>query len=144
MNRKTLVLLALSPLLATACSQPQPPAATPAAVAPAAAAPALETPPPLAPDAAVPAPPDDSAAADAPSKFACKSGKTVEATYPTTETATVVYDGKTIAMKIAVSGSGARYTGDGLEWWTKGNEGTMSKLLPDGTSGDIIENCTTG
>lgn len=48
-------------------------------------------------------------------------------------------------MRIAVSGSGARYVSDGLEWWTKGSgagaAGTLFRHLADGTSGEIIESC---
>ena len=34
-------------------------------------------------------------------------------------------------LKIAISASGARYTGDGLQWWTKGvDQGQLSPLAP--------------
>lgn len=77
--------------------------------------------------------------------YACESGKQVAATYPTTETARVRYQGQEHQMQIAISGSGARYVSDTLEWWTKGSEtGAMGTLLThqaDGTSGDVLENC---
>ncbi|MGV8923351.1 MAG: MliC family protein, partial [Thermomonas sp.] len=43
------------------------------------------------------------------------------------------------------SGSGARYVGSDLEWWTKGSgsgsEGTLLRHQADGTSGEIVESC---
>ncbi len=68
------------------------------------------------------------------------------AIYTSTRSATVQYRGKTYDMHIAVSGSGARYVGDDLEWWTKGNgigsEGMLLQHNVDGSTGDIIELCT--
>ena len=89
--------------------------------------------------------PQEPAAASA-FTYACESGQTVTAAYPTTDTATVQYQGRTYDMIIAISGSGARYVGGGLEWWTKGSgpgsEGTMLRHLANGTSGEILEFCT--
>jgi membrane-bound inhibitor of C-type lysozyme len=77
--------------------------------------------------------------------YQCKSGKTIAATYNSTDSARVQYEGTTYDLHIAVSGSGARYVGDELEWWTKGSgkgsEGTLFQHMDDGTSGDIIERC---
>jgi membrane-bound inhibitor of C-type lysozyme len=77
--------------------------------------------------------------------YQCKSGEAIAATYSSADSARVQYEGNTYNLKIAVSGSGARYVGDGLEWWTKGSgvgsEGTLFKHMDDGTSGDIIELC---
>lgn len=72
----------------------------------------------------------------------CESGAIVKASYPFNETATVQYQGKTYSMQLAVSADGARYTGEQLEWWVRAGEGTLSHLLADGTSGDIMESCT--
>ncbi|MDN5849460.1 MAG: MliC family protein [Nitrococcus sp.] len=78
--------------------------------------------------------------------YRCKSGETVSTTYPSTDSATVQYKGMGYKMHIAVSGSGARYVGGGLEWWTKGTgAGALGLLLrhqSDGTSGAIMERCT--
>ncbi|MFA7522861.1 MAG: MliC family protein [Halothiobacillaceae bacterium] len=78
--------------------------------------------------------------------YRCESGETIAATYPTTDSATVRYQGSSYNMEIAVSASGARYVGGGLEWWTKGSgpgsEGTLFRHLADGSSGEIIERCT--
>ncbi len=77
--------------------------------------------------------------------YQCESGQTVQASYPTNDTATVEYDGQTLPMTIAVSGSGARYVGDELEWWTKGSgpgsEGTLFRHNGDDTTGDLVEQC---
>lgn len=77
--------------------------------------------------------------------YRCKSGETIAATYPSTDSATVQYKGIKYNMQIAVSGSGSRYVGGELEWWTKGSgpgsEGTLFRHMADGTSGEIIELC---
>lgn len=69
----------------------------------------------------------------------------INVSYPSTEAATVRYKGQNLEMKIAVSGSGSRYTGGGLEWWTKGSgtgaAGTLFRHLADGTTGDSVEAC---
>lgn len=78
--------------------------------------------------------------------YRCESGEVINATYPSTESATIQYKGDTYSMQIAVSGSGARYVGGELEWWTKGSGtgsgGTLFRHNADGTSGDSIEVCT--
>lgn len=85
-------------------------------------------------------------AASAVHSYRCESGERIAATYLTTDSATVRYKGSSYNMQIAVSASGARYVGGGLEWWTKGSgpgsEGTLFRHLADGASGDIIERCT--
>ncbi len=64
-------------------------------------------------------------------RYRCADGTVVEATYPDSDTAQIVYQGQSITMKVAVSASGARYTGGGWEWWTKGlKEGTLTPLPP--------------
>lgn len=77
--------------------------------------------------------------------YRCENGETISATYASTDAATIQYKGQSHAMRIAVSGSGARYVGDGLEWWTKGSgvgaAGTLFHHLADGTTGEIVERC---
>ena len=77
--------------------------------------------------------------------FRCDSGQAIDVTYPDTDRAVVRYRGTTYAMRIAVSGSGSRYVGGGLEWWTKGAgagaQGTLLRHNADGTSGDSLELC---
>lgn len=78
--------------------------------------------------------------------YRCESGETIAAIYPSTDSATVQYKDRKYNMQIAVSGSGSRYVGGELEWWTKGSgpgsEGTLFRHLADGTSGEITERCT--
>lgn len=78
--------------------------------------------------------------------YRCESGETIAAAYSSTDSATVQYKGSSYNMQIAISGSGARYVGGELEWWTKGSgpgsEGTLFRHMADGTSGEIIELCT--
>jgi membrane-bound inhibitor of C-type lysozyme len=78
--------------------------------------------------------------------YRCESGEAIAATYPSTDSATVQYKGGNYNMHIAVSGSGARYVGGELEWWTKGagpgSEGALFHHMADGTSGERIELCT--
>ncbi|MFP2769312.1 MliC family protein [Oceanisphaera sp. KMM 10153] len=78
--------------------------------------------------------------------YRCESGETISTTYSSTGSATVQYKGSHYKMQIAVSGSGSRYVGGGLEWWTKGSgpgsEGSLFHHMADGTSGKSIERCT--
>lgn len=79
--------------------------------------------------------------------YACESGETVQAQYADTETAHVTYRGQTYAMRIAISGSGARYVGSGLEWWTASRNGqetaTLSRIGPNDQVGTaILERCS--
>ena len=79
-------------------------------------------------------------------KYRCESGEAIAAAYPSADSATVKYKGSSYSMQIAVSGSGARYVGGELEWWTKGSgtgsEGTLFRHNADGTTGDSVEVCT--
>ena len=74
--------------------------------------------------------------------YQCDSGNRIIVTYPDNETANVKYMGDTVPMKIAISASGARYVGDNLVWWTKGNEGSLYKAVNQSETGEMIENCT--
>lgn len=78
--------------------------------------------------------------------YQCESGQTIHATYPSPETASVRYQDRELDMIIAISASGARYVGHGLEWWTKGSgsssEGMLLRHLANGSSGEILEICT--
>lgn len=121
MTRTAVALMTCLGLTAAACSQQAPPTTAPVEA-------------PVAPPAAAVG-------------YACESGKVVTATYPDTETARVSYDGRDYVLTSAVSASGARYVGQGLEWWTasrNGQEsGTLSRLVPnDTTGGTIIERCS--
>ncbi len=69
----------------------------------------------------------------------------MDASYHSSTTAIVRYEGRAREMIVAISGSGARYVGGGLEWWTKGvgqgSQGTLFRHEDDGTTGEIIEMC---
>lgn len=62
--------------------------------------------------------------------YVCTDGRTVSALYPDSKTAQLTVGGSTHLLTIARSGSGARYTGDALQWWTKGDEGMLAALTP--------------
>ncbi|WP_024353130.1 DUF4232 domain-containing protein [Brevundimonas naejangsanensis] len=79
--------------------------------------------------------------------YACESGKTVVVAYPDAQTARVSYEGKDYALTSVVSASGARYAGQGLEWWTASRgeteSGTLSRMgQGDQACGVIIERCS--
>ncbi len=78
--------------------------------------------------------------------YACTSGSAAAASYPNTDSAVLRYQGRSHQLKIAPSASGARYVGEGLEWWTKGSgPGAMASVfahLPDGSSGPLRDSCT--
>lgn len=121
MTRTAVALMTCLGLTAAACSQEAPPTTAPVEA-------------PVAPLAAAVG-------------YACESGKVVTVTYPDTETARVSYDGRDYVLASAVSASGARYAGQGLEWWTASRDGqesgTLSRLSPnDTTGGTIIERCS--
>lgn len=61
--------------------------------------------------------------------YECSNGQTLRATYTDTNTAVIILNGKTHTLHIAISGSGARYTGEGWQWWTKGmHDGLLAPL----------------
>lgn len=64
--------------------------------------------------------------------YACSDGQTVQAAYPDTNTALVKIKGQAYTLHIALSGSGARYVGDGWQWWTKGMKDGMLAPLAAG------------
>lgn len=90
--------------------------------------------------------PVSASTASAEHTYRCESGETIVAAYPTSNSARVQYRDSSYSMQIAVSASGARYVGGGLEWWTKGagpgSEGMLLRHRTEGASGDIIESCT--
>ena len=78
--------------------------------------------------------------------FTCESGQTVAVRYPDTATASVAYKGATYAMRLVPSGSGARYSGSGFEWWatTRGGQeiATFGRTGPTPEIGvDVLERC---
>jgi membrane-bound inhibitor of C-type lysozyme len=91
-------------------------------------------PPPAQPSPAAPA----AAAAAAPAgatraAYDCDDGRLVRAAYLGPR-AWLEVDGRSYAMTTALSGSGARYVGEGLQWWTRGmDQGRLSRLAPGET-----------
>ncbi|MGA0607076.1 MliC family protein [Phenylobacterium sp. VNQ135] len=88
---------------------------------------------PAEPAAAPAAAPPASTAVNADPKvtlYTCEDGRRIEAGYPDAQTAMVKVDGRPYPLKIAVSGSGARYVGYGLQWWTKGPDAMLASLKP--------------
>jgi membrane-bound inhibitor of C-type lysozyme len=70
----------------------------------------------------------------------CENGETVEAGYAG-DIAIVTYKNRRHRLRSAISGSGARYVGGGLQWWTKGfEEGTIASLQPgeNVASGELV------
>lgn len=79
-----------------------------------------------APKAEAPAP-----AAATTTTYMCLDGRKVTAAYPDSDTARLGLDGRDATLKIARSASGARYVGEGLQWWTRGMaEATLTSLAP--------------
>lgn len=61
--------------------------------------------------------------------YACDRGSTVRAAYPDSDTAIIEIEGKVHRLHIAIAASGARYTGDGWQWWTRGmHDGMLAPL----------------
>ena len=84
-----------------------------------------QTPPPAAPAT----PTSDAAAAGKEIVYACADGAVLKARYPDDKTAVVEYGGQTRTLTVAMSASGARYVGEGLQWWTKGmTDGLVAPL----------------
>jgi membrane-bound inhibitor of C-type lysozyme len=69
--------------------------------------------------------------------YACADGRVVQAAYPDTNTAQIKINGEAHTLHIAMSADGARYTGDGWQWWTKGmHDGSLAPLA----AGETIAN----
>ena len=88
--------------------------------------------------------------------YSCDSGETIKASYDNTDAAApkarLEYKRRSFDMYSVMSASGARYateqgleTDKGLEWWTKGNEATLSEMIMDHTAPEptVIETCRT-
>ncbi|SEJ42643.1 MliC family protein [Frateuria terrea] len=63
--------------------------------------------------------------------YHCADGRVVQAGYEGTDRAVLAVDGATHRLTIALSASGARYVGDGWQWWTKGmHDAWLAPLQP--------------
>jgi membrane-bound inhibitor of C-type lysozyme len=87
--------------------------------------------------------------------YRCQSGQTIIARYdnsnPDAPTARLEYGGRTFDMYNVRAASGARYATEqglspdkSLQWWTKGDDATLSEMLMDHTAPEPveIEDCT--
>jgi len=76
--------------------------------------------------------------------YRCGNDRTLDAVYAG-EKAIIQWGGKQHTLTIAKSASGARYVGDGLQWWTKGmREARLSKMgLGELVASDVGITCTT-
>lgn len=81
-----------------------------------------------APEPAAPTP-EAAKASEVPATFyVCEDGRIVRALYPDARIAQVSIAGDTFRLTQAISGSGARYVGEGLQWWVKGDEAMLAPL----------------
>jgi len=60
--------------------------------------------------------------------YACVDGQRITAGYPDAQTAVVTYKDHAYTLKLAPSADGSRYTGYGLQWWTRGPRATITAL----------------
>jgi len=63
-------------------------------------------------------------------RYACEDGEAVQVRYVAQDSATVVFQGRTYELRRVISASGARYAGDGLQWWSKGDDAFRAPLAP--------------
>lgn len=77
-------------------------------------------------------------AAPEPSTFTwvCPDGTRFSTAYPNDETAVLSHNGHRYTLSAAVSASGARYSGDGYEFWEHQGEARFVD-----TAGAVHENC---
>ena len=65
----------------------------------------------------------------------CDNGQQFKIAYTGTtaeDSQAIIYSNNNLyLLKIAISASGSRYTGEGMQWWSKGNYGFLSKLRPN-------------
>lgn len=66
--------------------------------------------------------------------YQCSDGRAVKATYRDVDHARLVIDGIPYRLTVARSASGARYVGEGWQWWTKGlHDAWLAPLRPGET-----------
>lgn len=63
--------------------------------------------------------------------YQCEDGERFEVAYPNDQMAILNYQGQLLLLNLAVSASGARYIGEGWQWWTKGETGNLAPLSKD-------------
>jgi membrane-bound inhibitor of C-type lysozyme len=60
--------------------------------------------------------------------YRCDDGRQVQADYQGTDRAELTVDGVIHRLVLARSASGARYIGEGWQWWTKGPQAWLAPL----------------
>lgn len=64
--------------------------------------------------------------------YRCANGERLKVAYRGGDAVMITYRGETHFLPLARAASGARYAGDGWQWWIKGEaEGTLSRLPSD-------------
>jgi membrane-bound inhibitor of C-type lysozyme len=62
-------------------------------------------------------------------RYACSDGRIVTAQYPDPARMLLAIDGRVLTLSLARSADGARYTGQGWQWWSKGmHDATLARL----------------
>ncbi|HEX3367139.1 MliC family protein [Phenylobacterium sp.] len=75
--------------------------------------------------------------------YVCLDGQRITAGYPDPRTAVVTYKDHAYTLKLAPSADGVRYTGYGLQWWTRGPHAAIAALKGgEETASDPGLNCT--
>ncbi len=120
-------LIPLAALALAACEAPVQPQAEPTAQ------PEVQTDaPPLALAARAPAAEplgEPKAANDVNATYRCANGERLRVSYRSQDAVMITYRGETHFLPLARSASGARYAGDGWQWWIKGQaKGVLSRL----------------
>ncbi|WP_282754723.1 MliC family protein [Desulfuromonas thiophila] len=77
--------------------------------------------------------------ADHLSVYHCDSGARI-VICPTNDALLLSWQDHSYRLRQAISASGARYQGEGLEWWSKGNEAWLSRLTAQGPD-EPLEHC---
>lgn len=123
-------LIPLAALALAACEAPVQPQQGPPVQSPAQA-----EAPPLALAAAAPAAEplgEPKAPGDVTASYRCANGERLRVSYRSQDAAMITYRGETHFLPLARSASGARYAGDGWQWWIKGQaEGVLSRMPTD-------------
>ncbi|MBU2137014.1 MAG: MliC family protein, partial [Alphaproteobacteria bacterium] len=69
---------------------------------------------------------------DVTASYRCANGERLRVSYRSQDAAMITYRGETHFLPLARSASGARYAGDGWQWWIKGQaEGVLSRMPAD-------------
>ncbi len=58
----------------------------------------------------------------------CEDGQSFKIAYPASDLVMINYSEELILLRLAVSASGARYVGEGWQWWNKGEAGYLAPL----------------